>query len=160
LKYYLRKSSDDNCLQKPINQGKIHIFHTIFFSTGFRPLLSKIGSRTAVKLSRPIIFLFGRFCVILQNFRPAGNSGEELDDFLRQNQLLYICNCETVHACWDSVHIILERLFHGLLCNIFLAKNGDRDDGFPFLYMVFDNYGAPDRMLNSAGRLISSATAD
>jgi hypothetical protein len=36
----------------------------------FRPLLSKIGGRTAAKFSRPII-LFGRFCVILKKSRPA-----------------------------------------------------------------------------------------
>jgi hypothetical protein len=71
---YIRKSFDENCLQKPINHGQIHIFHTIFFSAGFRPLFSQIGGRTAAKFPRPNIFLFGRFCVILQNFRPAGNS--------------------------------------------------------------------------------------
>jgi hypothetical protein len=55
--------------------GKIHIFHAIFFSAGFRPLLSKIGGRTAAKFSRPIIFfLFGRFCVIWPNLWSAGNS--------------------------------------------------------------------------------------
>jgi hypothetical protein len=77
-------ASDDNCLQKPINQGNIHIFHSIFFSAGFRPLLYKIGGRTAAKFSLPIIFLFGRFCVILQNFRPAGNSGSKLNFLTRR----------------------------------------------------------------------------
>jgi hypothetical protein len=53
LEIYIRKSSDDNCLQNPINHGKIH---RIFFSAGFQPLLSKLGGRTAAKFSRPIIY--------------------------------------------------------------------------------------------------------
>jgi hypothetical protein len=54
MKYYLRKSSDDNCFHKPINQGKIHILHTIFFSAGF------------VKNRRPYgrqIFSANHFCI-------------------------------------------------------------------------------------------------
>jgi hypothetical protein len=30
--------------------------------------LSKVGGRTAAKFSRPIIFLFGRFCVFFAEF--------------------------------------------------------------------------------------------
>jgi hypothetical protein len=44
------KSSDDNCLQKPINPRKNHIFHAVWPPN------------------------FGWFCVILLNFWPAGNS--------------------------------------------------------------------------------------
>jgi hypothetical protein len=50
--------------------GKFIFFKKKFFG----PLLSKIGDRTPAKFSRPIIFLFGRFCAIWPNFRPAGNS--------------------------------------------------------------------------------------
>jgi hypothetical protein len=67
-KYYLRKSSDNNCFQKPINQGKINIFHTIFFSAGFWPLLSKIGGRKVAKFSRPIIFYLAGFVLFCRIF--------------------------------------------------------------------------------------------
>jgi hypothetical protein len=44
------------------------------FSAGFLPLLSKIGGRTAANFPGHSFSFFGRFCVILLNFRPAGNS--------------------------------------------------------------------------------------
>jgi hypothetical protein len=50
---YIRKSSDHNCLQKPINHGKIHSFHTIF--------------------CRPV---FGRFCPKSSAVRPPNFPGQ------------------------------------------------------------------------------------
>jgi hypothetical protein len=48
--------------------------YNIFVSADFRSLLSKICGRKGAKFTWPIVFLFGRFSVILLNFRPAGNS--------------------------------------------------------------------------------------
>jgi hypothetical protein len=54
------------------------LFRVNIFSAGFRPPLSKIGGSTAAKSSGQSPLFYGRFCVILQNFRPAGNSGFHL----------------------------------------------------------------------------------
>jgi hypothetical protein len=53
---------------------KTMLFIKYLFSAGFLPLLSKNGGRTAANFLGQSLSFFGRFCVILQNFRPAGNS--------------------------------------------------------------------------------------
>jgi hypothetical protein len=50
------------------------------FSAGIRTLWSKIGGRTAANFLGQSFTFFARFCVILLNFRPVGNSDTKTKD--------------------------------------------------------------------------------